>query len=514
MEYLVNREKMKEIDRRTIQEVGIPSLVLMERAAFSVVLALEKRYGRQQRVLCVCGTGNNGADGVAVARILHERGQRSAIYIPVESEHSTEEWKRQIEIAQYLGIPVLRENLNWREYTVLVDALFGIGLSREVRGNYQKVIKEMNDAKVPILAVDIPSGICSTTGKVLGDAVKADLTVTFGVKKTGLVYFPGAFYAGEVLVENPGFPKEVIDRCKTGIYTYTREDLKELPKRAKDGNKGTFGKVAVIAGTKDMAGAAYFSAMAAYRMGAGLVRICTCEENRIILQTKIPEAVLSTYTEDTVKEKIKEAMEWADVIAAGPGLGQSEMAKEMVKCVLDYAWEYVKKPIVLDADGLNLFAKMEYPCEKLAENVIFTPHLGEFSRLSNCSIAEIKENLEQKVRDYTEKYPVCLVCKDARTVVMSYNKGDEKECGMYLNSSGCNGMGTGGSGDVLTGVIAGMLAMGLTGQKAAEMGVYFHGLAGEMAAAKVGEHALCASDILDGIVQVWKEIESGRFLIP
>ena len=188
MEYLVNREKMKEIDRRTIQEVGIPSLVLMERAAFSVVLALEKRYGRQQRVLCVCGTGNNGADGVAVARILHERGQRSAIYIPVESEHSTEEWKRQIEIAQYLGIPVLRENLNWREYTVLVDALFGIGLSREVRGNYQKVIKEMNDSKVPILAVDIPSGICSTTGKVLGDAVKADLTVTFGVKKVGLVY--------------------------------------------------------------------------------------------------------------------------------------------------------------------------------------------------------------------------------------------------------------------------------------------------------------------------------------
>lgn len=511
MEYLINREKMKEIDRRTIQEVGIPSLVLMERAAFSVVMALEKRYGRQQRVLCVCGTGNNGADGVAVARILHERGQESAVYIPVESEHSTEEWKRQIEIAEYLGIPILRENVNWKEYSVLVDALFGIGLSREVRGDYQKVIKEMNDSGVSILAVDIPSGICSSSGKVLGDAVKADLTVTFGLKKTGLAYFPGAFYAGEVLVENPGFPKEVVDKCKIGFYTYTREELRGLPKRSRDGNKGTFGKVTVIAGTKGMAGAAYFSAMAVYRMGAGLVRICTCEENRNILQTKIPEAVLSVYTKDTVRECVREAMEWADVVAAGPGLGQSETAEEIVECVLDYAGENSKKPIVLDADGLNLFAKMEYPSEKLAGNFIFTPHLGEFSRLSHCSIAEIKENLEQKVRDYTKKYPVCLVCKDARTAVASYKKEDKKEWSMYLNLSGCSGMGTGGSGDVLTGVIAGMLAMGLSRQKAAEMGVYFHGLAGEKAAAKVGEHALCASDILDGIVQVWKEIENMEF---
>lgn len=502
MEYLVDSRRMKEIDTQTIQKVGIPSLVLMERAALSVVTALERRYGERQRVLCVCGTGNNGADGIAIARILREQKQFSAIYIPVESGHATEEWNRQLAIAEYLKIPVLRKSPNWSEYTVLVDALFGIGLSREVGGSYRSTIEEMNHSKVPIVAVDIPSGICGSTGRLLGCAVLADLTVTFGLRKTGLVRYPGAFYAGEVLVENPGFPKEVIDKCKADVYTYTREDLKGLPKRTADGNKGTFGKVAVIAGTKDMAGAAYFSAMAAYRMGVGLVRICTCEENRSILQVRIPEAVLTTYQADTVEVQVQQVMEWADVIVAGPGLGQSETARKIIHGVLEYAFEQKEKPVILDADGLNLFAEMNYPCERLLGNLYFTPHLGEFSRLSGWSIAELKEDLEQKVREYVKEYNICLVCKDARTMVAS-----QKETGVYINLSGCNGMATAGAGDVLTGVIAGMLAMGICGQRAAELGVYFHGIAGEMAAVQVGEHAVCASDILEGIISLWQNIE-------
>lgn len=499
MEYLVNSKIMKEIDTQTIQKVGIPSLVLMERAALSVVMAFEKRYGTGQRVLCVCGTGNNGADGIAVARILHERGQSSAVYIPVESEHSTEEWKRQLAIAEYLKIPVFRQSPAWNEYTVLVDALFGIGLSREISGGYRHTIEEMNASGLPIVAVDIPSGICGNSGQVLGCAIQAELTVTFGLKKTGLVRFPGAYYAGEIVLENPGFPKEVIDKCGSDVYTYTREDFEKLPKRAADGNKGTFGKVAVIAGTKDMAGAAYFSAMAAYRMGVGLVRICTCEENRSILQVRIPEAVLTTYQADTVENQIQQVMEWADVIIAGPGIGQSKTAFRIVRCVLDYAAKHQKKPVVLDADGLNLFAVMDYPREQLCGNLIFTPHLGEFSRLTGRSVTELKADLEQKVREYVKEHNVCLVCKDARTLVAS-----QKEEGVYINLSGCNGMGTAGAGDVLTGVIAGMFAMGLSGQRAAEMGVYFHGIAGEMAAELVGEHSLCASDLLEGIVQGWK----------
>lgn len=502
MEYLVNSKIMKEIDIQTIQKVGIPSAVLMERAALSVVMALERRYGKGQRVLCVCGNGNNGADGIAVARILQERGEVSAIYIPVESEHTTEEWNMQLAIAENLKIPVFRQSLDWSEYTVLVDALFGIGLSREVSGRYRSTIEEMNASGLPIVAVDIPSGICGSSGRLLGCASKAELTVTFGLQKTGLLRFPGAYYAGEVVVENPGFPKEVIDKCKTDLYTYTKEDLKKIPKRAADGNKGTFGKIAVIAGSKDMAGAAYFSAMAAYKMGVGLVKICTCEENRSILQIRIPEAVLITYQEDTVEVQVRQVMEWADVIVAGPGLGQSETACKIVRCVLDYAAKHQEKPVVLDADGLNLFAVMGYPKERLFGNLIFTPHLGEFSRLSGWSVAELQADLEQKVREYVEEYPVCLVCKDARTIVASY-----KEHGVYINRSGCSGMGTAGAGDVLTGVIAGMLAMGISGQTAAEMGVYFHGIAGEMAAELVGEHSVCASDLLDGIARVWKRIE-------
>ncbi len=499
MEYLVSGKNMKEIDRQTIEEVGIPSLVLMERAALLVVTAIEKRYGKGQKILCVCGTGNNGADGIAVARILHERGEESAIYIPVESEHYTEEWKIQFAIAEALKIPVFRKSPKWDEYTVLVDAIFGIGLSREVSGRYQEVIEKINSLKMAVVAVDIPSGICASTGNVFGCAVCAEITVTFGIRKIGLVLFPGALYAGEIQVENPGFPKEVIDKWKGDVYTYTRDDLKRLPKRAKDGNKGTFGKVAVIAGTEGMAGAAYFSAMAAYRMGVGLVRICTCEENRNILQARIPEAILTTYTEENVEVQIQEVMEWADVIVVGPGIGQSKVASRIVRWALDYAVEHQEKTIVLDADGLNLFAKMKYPLKWLSGNFIFTPHLGEFSRLSGWSIKELKANLEQKVREYVEEYGVCLVCKDARTMVAS-----QKENGIFINLSGCDGMGTAGSGDVLTGIIAGMLTMGLSRKQAAELGVYFHGLAGELEADLIGEHSLCASDLLEGIIKVYQ----------
>lgn len=504
MEYLASSKKMKEIDTRTMEEVGIPSFVLMERAALSVVMALENKYGKKQKVLCVCGRGNNGADGIAAARILDERGHSSAIYIPKESGRATEEWKKQLLIAEYLKIPVLRKAPDWNEYTVLVDAVFGIGLSREVEGSEKRAIEEINASGKPVISVDIPSGICGRTGQILGNAVKAALTVTFGVGKIGLIRYPGAEYAGEIRIKNPGFPKSVIDKCGLDVYTYTGEDLKNLPKRPKDGNKGTFQKVAVLAGSKNMAGAAYFSAMAAYRMGAGLVRICTCEENRAILQIKVPEAVLTTYQEDTVEKQAEQVMEWADVIVAGPGLGQSETAKKLVLSVLDYAAKEIEKPVVLDADGLNLFAVLDYPKEKLCGNLYLTPHLGEFSRLTAKSVEEIKKDLEQSARDYVRERNVCLVLKDARTIVVS-----QKEQGMYLNQSGCDGMATAGSGDVLTGVLAGTLAMGLKGQQAAEYAVYLHGLAGETAAKRMGNHALCATEILEGLTEVWCNIEHG-----
>jgi len=499
MEYLVDNKRMKEIDRITIQEAGMLSLVLMERAALSVVMALEEKYGKNQKVLCICGTGNNGADGIAAARILKERGHESAIYLPRESFHATEEWKKQLSIAEWIKIPVFRKAPDWNEYTVLVDALFGIGLSREIEGDRKRVIEEMNGSKIPIVAVDIPSGICGRTGQILGGAVKADLTVTFGMKKLGLLCYPGAEYAGEVRVENPGFPKSVIDKCRPDVYTYTKDDLNRLPKRPPDGNKGTFQKIAIFAGSKNMAGAAYFSAMAAYRMGVGLVRIFTCEENRTILQVKIPEAILTTYQEDIEKEQITQVLEWADVIVAGPGLGQSETAKQIIQIVLEETDE--KKPVVLDADGLNLYAQLysEKPPAKAQDGTLYlTPHLGEFSRLSGQKIEEIKKDLEQNVREYVKKWNVCLVLKDARTFIAS-----QQEKGIYVNQSGCDGMATAGSGDVLAGVLAGILAMGVTGQKAAEYAVYFHGLAGEMAEKRVGKHALCASDLLEGIAQVW-----------
>lgn len=504
-QYLVNGTQMKQIDIETIENVGIPSLVLMERASLAVALSLEKKYGKQQRILCICGTGNNGADGIAVSRILRERGHQCDIYVPKKSEFPTKEWERQLSIAEMLKIPVLWKSPNWNEYTVLVDAIFGIGLSRAIDGIYKQVIEEINTLNKHVVSVDIPSGICAKTGQIFGVAIKAELTVTFGLIKTGLIRYPGAEYAGEIQLENPGFPKSVIDKFGHDVYTYTEEVFKEFPKRSPEGNKGTFGKVAVIAGSENMAGASYFAASAAYRMGVGLVNVCTCEENREILQIKLPEAVLTTWNEKNAVERTRQVMEWADVIVAGPGIGKSKIAEKIILEVLKYAMEHNEKPVVLDADGLNLFSELSWPEENLKGNFYFTPHLGEFSRLTGKSVAKLKEDLEEEAREYVKTRNLCLICKDARTIVTAYG---ENRC--YLNRSGCSGMGTAGSGDVLSGVLAGILTMGISGQKAGAYAVYFHGKAGEIARKYTGNHALCASNLLDGITELWREIEESE----
>lgn len=502
MEYLVDHMMMKRIETETIEHIGIPSLVLMERAALAVVQTLEREYGRRQKVLCVCGMGNNGADGIAAARILWERDHQAAIYIPENSGGGTGEWKKQLSIAEELKIPVFRKAPVWNEYTVLVDGIFGIGLSRDIKGSIKDTIEAMNQSGIPVVAVDVPSGIHGGTGKEMGIAVKAAITVTFGYRKLGLVFYPGAACAGKICVENVGFPKSVIDKCEPHVYTYTRDELKKLPRRIPEGNKGTFGKIAVVAGTKNMAGAALFSAAAAYRMGAGMVRVLTCEENREILQRELPEAVLSVWKNDTIEEQAKQSMDWADVIVAGPGLGQSEEAERLVKCVLEYAAHHEEKPVILDADGLNLFAKMEANQEEWKGNLYLTPHVGELSRLTGRPVAELKAEPMQAAREYVRERNICLAAKDARTIVVS-----SQETSYYINTSGCAGMATAGSGDILSGILAGMLAMGLRGSRAAELAVYFHGLAGEAAAKKCSQHGMCASDLLEGICDVWKEIE-------
>ena len=401
MRYLVTGNQMKEIDRYTIQTVGIPSAVLMERAALAVAETVETLAAYSLHIWAVCGTGNNGADGIAAGRILHNKGYKVTIILAGDPQRGTEEFYLQRHIAQNLGMQVVE----WKDFLpgrcdILIDALFGVGLSRPAEGEYLEVIHMMENAGASkVVAVDMPSGIHSGSGQIMGAAVRADMTVTFGWRKLGSVLYPGREYCGQVKVCDIGFAPDSIRLVKgegTVAVTFGPEDLERLPVRPEYSNKGTFGKVLVVAGSENMGGAAYLSALAAYRMGAGLVKVMTDERNRQIIQQLLPEAVLATYRADEMEEepavfnqKVEEECAWADVIVLGPGIGRGPGVYELMRAFLTNA--YV--PMILDADGLNAVARYSELTQYFTENIIVTPHMGEMARLTDLTIEQLQEDI-------------------------------------------------------------------------------------------------------------------------
>lgn len=504
MEYVLTAAEMKKYDETAIKEYGIESLVLMERAALETANAVIEKYGKDIYVGVIAGCGNNGGDGIAIARILQEHGIRVEINMVGESKKLTDETKIQLEIAKKLNIPIYY-GVEHTLYDVIIDAIFGIGITRTVEGKYRKAIEEINASKAHVVAVDIPSGVNTDDGRIMGCAVKADMTVTFAYRKIGIMLYPGASCAGEVRCVPIGIPRAFTDKKRTGVVTFTDKeaDLK-LPDRSQSGNKGTFGKVLLAAGSRSMGGACQLSALSAYRIGAGMVRVFTAEENRESLLRKLPEAIVDTYKdlddEEPLSERERQALlnglEWADVIAIGPGLSLSNRASDILKTVM----EHCDKPMVMDADALNLLAKndallgkLQFGRRKNDAGIVLTPHLGEFARLMKAPVSEIKKDLLGTCKAFTKKYDVSLVCKDARTVITKRGKLT------YLNSSGNNGMATAGSGDVLTGIIAGLLAQGMSGFEAAVIGAYAHGLAGDYAREHASSYYIMAQDIIHSL---------------
>lgn len=508
MKYLVNGKEMKEIDRQSIEEFKIPSLVLMERAALAVADEAAKLAPKGGRVLAACGTGNNGADGIAAARILFLRGMDAVILLPDMEKRGSQEFLVQLEIAEKLGIPIYgSRDFVPGTYDVVIDGIFGIGLSRNVEGVYKNMIELLSflsqeSEKTTVVAVDVPSGISSDTGKIMGCGLKADVTVTFGEQKLGQALFPGKEFCGRLVVADIGFPAAARGNEESYVRCYEYADLRLIPKRAAYSNKGTYGKVLVAAGAVNMAGAAYLSALAAYRCGAGLVKVLTVEENRTVIQELLPEAVLASYRGDWAdrcqedfKDYIKNQLDWADVIVLGPGLGKSSHAKTLVETVLSDA--YV--PIILDADAVNLTAQNRQFLNYFTENIIITPHLGEMARLTGQTVDEIREDLVGTAKRFTEQYGVTCVLKDAATVI------SRKDGRLFINSSGSPAMAKGGSGDVLSGTIAGLIAIGMEDCEAASFGAYLHGLAGERAAAALGVHSVLAGELAGCLGEVINE---------
>jgi len=375
-------------------------------------------------------------------------------------------------------------------YSLIIDAIFGVGLSREVTGHYREVIEWMNEASGTKVAVDIPSGINAGNGCVLGIAFRADYTVTFQVEKIGLIFYPGKEYAGKVTVTDIGISLRTMEKNKNIAYLPDREEyIRMLPDRPEDSNKGTYGRLLVIAGSKGMSGAAFLNAMAAYRMGAGLVQIYTEESNRIILQALLPEAIITTYTEFD-KEEVKRLLSHADAVCIGSGLSRSKTAKKILKTVLSN----VEVACVIDADGLNLLAEHLKYTEYLTEGrFILTPHMKEMSRLTGLSVPEIRANRQQVLESLTEEWNVTCVLKDSRTLI---GEAGKRTC---VNTSGCQALAKGGSGDVLCGVIAGLLAQGISTFEAATLGTYIHGLSGETAAREKNSYSILARDLLESL---------------
>ena len=495
MKKIVTSEQMKNLDRFTITKIGVPSLVLMERAALSVVEELKKSDFSLEHVLIVCGTGNNGGDGVAIARVLHLEGYRVSVCLVGEEQHQTEEMRTQIAIAKNYKVSFVN-NPAWCEYTTIVDAIFGIGLSREIKETYKEVIESINHASAKVMAVDIPSGIHGNLGYPMGIAVEAYQTVSFAYYKPGLLLYPGASYAGKVTVADIGIRMPGKQGKRHIMYCLDKKDISLIPKRKHDGNKGTFGKVFLIAGNYNMSGAAYLCASACIHTGAGMVKVHTRQENREIMQLQLPEAMLSTYEEnDWNKEQVQAGMRWADVIAIGPGMGTSPQAHEMLLYVVTKA----ENPLIIDADGLNLLSTMPGILKKCKVPCILTPHLGEMARLAGESVESLKTAFVEKIEAFAADYRVVCVCKDARTII-AVPMGTT-----YINLSGNEGMATAGSGDVLTGIIAGLMAQGMDPALAAACGTYLHGAAGDLAKKKKGSYSMIACDLIEQLGEVLKE---------
>ena len=487
MKYLVTSAEMKEYDNNTIERIGIPALVLMERAALAVRDEILKCCfpSRNKKVLIAVGSGNNGADGLALARLLSEEDFSVSVLECGNLQSTTESYKQQKEILKFYNITFLNQPENTEDsYDFVVDGILGVGLSRTVNEKYAEIIKCLNEKKGIKIAIDIPSGIDATTGKVMGIAFRADLTVTFGFAKRGLYLYPGAEYTGRIVVAEIGINSKGFFGQGPEMFLYNESPEMLLPARRKDGNKGTFGKVLLIAGWENMAGAAVMSAKAVLRMGAGMVKVFCSEQNRLVLQSAVPEAM---YTD---RESFLKDIQWADVIVAGPGLGRSEEAARVLEQVVKET-----KPILLDADALNLVAERKVVVPPQSR-IIMTPHVGELSRLTGKEISEIKSCFAEVAIEAALDYDSVMVCKDARTLVCENGKP------IYMNVTGNNGMATAGSGDVLAGMIGGLLAQGMDLFEAACAGVYLHGLAGDSAARKVSEYGVTATAIIDRIEEI------------
>ena len=515
-------EEMRALDGATIQGLGLPGVVLMEHAGFGVLLHMEDYFGdlEDRRILVVCGKGNNGGDGFVVARWAMSRGAQVEVVLLTELEQLKGDALVNASVFHRLhperlhcvpeGTKALEGLLSWSE--MVVDGILGTGLASAARGLAAQAIDLINSSGRPVVAIDISSGLSTDTGWIPGPAVDADLTVTFGLPKIAHYTFPAADLAGEVRVVDIGIPPQFVEEA--GILVHLPEEMDVsflLPPRPLNAHKGRYGHLLGIAGSPGKTGAGIMTAQAALRVGTGLVTMGVPGSLNPIYESCLLEAMTLPLPDDegylleSALEVVGNNLQGKTALAVGPGLGTNPSTVALVRALVTE----VDLPMVIDADGVNaLVGDLGLLKDRKAPTVL-TPHPGEMARLLGASPGEVQERRLETAREFAREYGVVLVLKGAGTVTAL------PDGGAYINTTGNPGMASGGSGDVLTGIIGGFLAQGMDAGDAAWAGVYLHGLAGDQASQGKGEVALLAGDMIDaisGIMKEWEEQTSSSLI--
>ena len=492
---LYTAEQCRALDRTAIEQFGIPGFRLMLRAGHGVWAVIGQRWPHIKRLTVLCGGGNNGGDGLVVAGLAYQAGLDVQLLVPGEG-HESGLHGEALEAWHWVRGLGLRAAV-WRPGTefsgeLLVDALLGIGLSGPVRGEVAALIAQINRSPQPVLAVDIPSGLCADTGAVLGCAVRADLTLTFIALKQGLLTHEGVDFVGELLFDGLLLPDEVYEEVPVSAFRTDTDDLHELlPPRPRSSHKGRWGHLLVIGGDLGTGGAALMAAQAALRAGAGLVTLVSREAHRLAALARAPEVMFQSLEEGAALEPL---LARADALVVGPGLGLGEWGQNLLSRVLS-----LDLPMLLDADALNLIADQGSPLPQGPR--VITPHPGEAARLLETDSVEIQSNRFEQVRELHERFGGTAVLKGAGTLTCD---GDV----IHLCSAGNPGMATAGMGDMLSGIIGALLAQGLAPVDAARIGVFVHARAGDLCAARLGARGLCATDLLERIPMVLNGLDA------
>lgn len=529
---VVTADEIRKIDSSAIKDIGIPSLVLMERAGVSAAEHICKRYSPHcfsgiSRALVLCGGGNNGGDGFVIARELLNRSFDVKVILLADLKDLSSDCEKQYNIAKNFGLDIIiKPPLDDFDlsYGLIIDAVFGTGLNKPIKGYIAQVFERIKTFK-DIISVDIPSGICSDTGQILGSALIAKLTITFGLPKIGLLLFPGREHCGELIIENIGFPKRLLEERDIKCELIERDWIRTIiPKRTLDSNKGDYGHVLIIGGARGKVGALIMSAQASMRTGCGRVTIGVPESLSDVYQIRVVEEMVLTLKDKKggfSKSCISQIYDFingsVDVIAIGPGMGVNDESLEIVSSLIKSS----PLPLVIDADALNCISSLRYEDRiKLLNSskmpIILTPHTGEMSRLLTKDrgmgssllekndfrelCREIEADRLNIARAFSKESGAVLVLKGASTVIAA------PDGNTYINITGNCGMASAGSGDVLTGMIASFLGQGTSPIEAAQIGVYLHGLSGDIGAKIKSAHSLTASNIINNISSAINEV--------